>query len=82
MQRVRVSVQPLEAAFFFQPVQFHIQPTNLLIQTGLSVILLALVLAQMGSENIGPLFKQLLLPLADLARVQLVVACQLVDSLV
>ena len=35
---------------------------------------IALVLAQMGSENIATLFKQLFLPLADLARVQLVVA--------
>ena len=60
--------------FFFQPLQFHLESPNLLIQIGLQRFLLFLLPCCARTENAGPFLEQLALPFADLTGVQFVLA--------
>ncbi len=55
--------------FFFQPVQFNLQLTDLLVQLGFKFIGILLPLPPAIRKQVGYLLQHLLLPLADLVRV-------------
>src|SRR5262249_3046738 len=68
--------------FFFQPLQFHFEPADLLEQLGL--LGLGVVGGGLGAiaEDLLGAGEQLLLPAVDQGRVDLVLAGQLVDGAV
>ena len=67
---------------FFEPLQLHLQPPDLLEQLGLLGLSLLLVLALLApGEQLAGALQQLLLPLADLDRVDGVVGGDLLDRL-
>src|SRR4030065_343650 len=68
-------------SFFFEPLKLHLESPNLLIQLSLLALLPSLLLSTWPGEQAGPPFQQLLLPLADLVRMNLILAGQLVDRL-
>jgi hypothetical protein len=58
-------------SFFFQPLDLHVEPTNLLVEFGLeSLALIPLAATAVAEERFGAVAK-LLLPLADLDRMDL-----------
>ena len=57
--------------FFFQPLDLHVEPTDLLVQFGLEgLALVPLASTAVAEERLGAV-EELLLPLADLHRVDL-----------
>ena len=57
----------LSGDFFFQPLQFHLEPSDLLVQIGFHPLAVLLVLGVMA-ENLRSFFEQLLFPLSDLSK--------------
>src|SRR5262249_54877537 len=56
---------------FFQPLDLHVEPTDLLVEFGLEgLVLVVLAATAVGEERLGAV-EELLLPLADLDRVDL-----------
>src|SRR5262245_10652171 len=57
--------------FFFQPFELHVEPPDLLVEIGLEgLALVVLAVTTVGEERLGAV-EELLLPLADLDRVDL-----------
>src|SRR5208283_3381832 len=69
----------LSGNFFFQPLQFHLEPSDLLVQIGFYTLAVLLVLGVVA-ENLRSFFEQLLFPLADLVRVDTVFACKFAEG--
>src|SRR5512132_3600876 len=67
--------------FFFQPLQFHFQPPNVLVQRHFPFLMLALMALPTSAEKRAPGLQQLALPLADLIGRDTVLAGQFVDRL-
>ena len=64
-------------SFFFQPLDLHVEPSDLLVELGLDgQALVVFAAAAVAEERLGPV-NELLLPLADLDRVDLEDPCQL-----
>ena len=68
--------------FFFQPLEVHLQPADLLEEFGgVGPVVRLATLAALGEEGLGPL-EQGLLPVADERGVQAVLGRQLVGGAV
>ena len=68
-------------SFFFEPLQFHLESTDLFVQLRLACHMLLQVALRMAVKDIRSRIKQLLLPGADLVGVDTVLAGDLVDGL-
>ena len=78
--RVRCTSTEL-GSFFFQPLQLHLQPADLLVQFGFPHRLLALAVGRAVAEHRRPLSQQLFLPSADLVGMDVVLPGDLIDRL-
>ena len=58
-------------SFFFQPLDLHVEPADLLVEFGLDGLALVVVAAATVAEQRFDAVQELLLPLADLDRVDL-----------
>jgi hypothetical protein len=67
--------------FFFEPLQFHLEATDLLIQFGLEGFVFARLLTARLTKDIVACFEQCLLPLTHEVRVQARLARDFVDGL-
>jgi hypothetical protein len=65
----------------FQPLQCHLEPTDLLLEFPLPFLVLALVVSAIVAEYRAPHLQQLALPLADLVWMHAVLAGQFIDRL-
>jgi hypothetical protein len=63
----------------FQPLQCHLEPTDLLLEFPLPFLVLALAVNAIAAENRAPYLQQLALPLADLVEMHAVLAGQFVE---
>src|SRR5262249_22638706 len=67
------SLRSLEAGdFFFQPLELHLEPADLLVELGLDRLALVAIAAAAVAEERLDAVEELLLPLADLDRVDLI----------
>ncbi len=63
--------------FFFQPLDLHLEPADLLVKLGLDrLALVVVVAASVAEQGLDPV-QELLLPLTDLDRVDLILPGQL-----
>src|SRR3954451_14449555 len=66
-------LRSLEAGnFFFQPLEFHLEPADLLVELGLDRLALVVVAAAAVAEERIDAVEELLLPLTDLDRAALI----------
>src|SRR3954447_14084799 len=73
----RGRLRSLEAGnFFFQPLEFHLEPADLLVEFGLDRLALVVVAAAAVAEQRFDAVQELLLPLTDLDGVDLISSCQ------
>ena len=78
----RLASTPTQADFFFQPVQLHLELADLAVKAVRELVVLGLFAgAAVGEEIAGRLLERLL-PGRDLARMDLVLAGDLVDRFV
>src|SRR5215211_2367639 len=68
-------------SFFFQPLQFHLEAPDLLVEFHLSFLVLALLRGPIAAENCASHLQQLAFPLADLSGMHAMLAGKLVDRL-
>jgi hypothetical protein len=82
LRSIIVRLTSLEAgSFFFQPFQLHPEPSDLLVQLGLTHLLLVLLTRGAAAEDDDPFFLELLFPAAHQIRVQVVLASDLANRL-
>src|SRR5712692_11922769 len=67
--------------FFFEPLQFHSQLADLLIQTGCQRFLCFLLPTLPTGKHLWKLIQELLLPLGDLRGMHAILCCQLIGCL-
>jgi hypothetical protein len=70
-----------DRARFFEPLQFHLEASNLLKEFGFAGGLGLLVAGALLAEEGAPLLQELLLPLRNLGRMHLVFAGELAERL-
>src|SRR5271154_3375743 len=64
-------------SFFFQPLDLHLEPADLLVEFGLDRLALVVVAAASVAEQGFDAVQELLLPVTDLDQVDLIPSCQL-----
>jgi hypothetical protein len=69
-------------SFFFQPLQIHLESSDLLIEFGLEGFVLSQLLGGRRTKNRGSLVQQLTFPLANLARMHSMLAGELIYRLI
>jgi hypothetical protein len=69
-----------KTSFFFQPVQLHLELSDLLIQLGLQRLLILLLLRPSCRENFSHLLVQAMFPMRNLRRMHPVCTGSFVDS--
>jgi hypothetical protein len=75
-QNERNSYATIGSATFFQPLQSHLEPPDLLVELGLEDFLVSLLTSRGRTEYAGPVLEELASSLADLGRMDLVLAGQ------
>ena len=76
----RFSITDVDS-FFFQPLQLHLQPPDLLVQFRLQFFAFMFLSRCRCAEDRRPLFQQLPIPVADLSGMHAVFLRELVDRL-
>src|SRR5215471_14065199 len=70
-----------KSSFFFQPVQLHLELSNLLVELGLECFVVALPLLTAYRENLGHLLLEAMFPMRNLGRMHPIGTGKFIDRL-
>src|SRR2546430_1558846 len=68
-----------ESSFFFQPVQLHLELSNLLVELGVERLVVVLSLCPSCRENVGHVLLQAMFPMGNLRRMHPIGTGEFVD---